>query len=191
MPTPDPAHAASAGAVSAGAGATAPGRAAPGAPGAAAAGLGSSADRLRAALPGLPCDSQGPVFAEPWQAQVFALTLALHEGGHFDWPEWTRCLSAAIRDAQARGDADAGDTYYQHWLSALEQLLLEKRIAQPLALTSLRQAWRVAAEATPHGQPIELGAAARARLRGFARDARSADDADDTGRADRSDRSDD
>ena len=65
--------------------------------------------------------------------------------------------------AQAAGDPDLGDTYYDHWLAALERLLLDKGIAQPLALTALRQAWRVAAETTPHGEPIVLGAAARAR----------------------------
>ena len=123
---------------------------------------------LRDALPELPCDSEGPVFGEPWQAQAFAMTLALHERGHFSWPEWAQYLSRAIRAAQARGDPDTGETYYQHWLAALEQLLLDKGLAQPLALTALRQAWRVAAERTPHGKPIELGAAARALLRGAA-----------------------
>lgn len=126
-------------------------------------------NRLPGPLPGLPCDSQGPTFDAPWQAQAFAITLALHERGHFSWPEWTAYLSRAIGDAQAAGDPDDGSTYYVHWLSALEQLLLDKSIAQPLVLTALRQAWRVAAEATPHGKPIELGAAARARARGFRR----------------------
>jgi nitrile hydratase accessory protein len=120
---------------------------------------------LPGALPDLPCDAEGPVFAAPWQAQAFAITLAMHERGHFTWTEWAGYLSRAIRDAQALGDPDTGDTYYQHWLSALEQLLLDKGLAQPLALTALRQAWRVAAERTPHGKPIELGPAARAMLR--------------------------
>ncbi len=114
-------------------------------------------------LPHLPCDSEGPVFSQPWQAHAFALVLALHERGVFEWPEWAERLSAEIRRAQADGDPDLGDTYYLHWLAALERLLLEKGIAQPLALTALRQAWRVAAELTPHGQPIVLGSAARAR----------------------------
>jgi nitrile hydratase accessory protein len=122
-----------------------------------------------AELPGLPCDSEGPVFEEPWQAQAFAMTLALHERGHFTWPEWAQYLSRAIRSAQAQGDPDTGETYYRHWLAALEQLLLDKGLAEPLALAALRQAWRVAAEATPHGLPIVLGPAARARLRGFRR----------------------
>lgn len=116
-------------------------------------------------LPELPCDAQGPVFAQPWQAQAFALTLALHERGLFAWSEWADYLSRAIRDAQAAGDPDVGDTYYEHWLVALERLLLDKGVVEPLVLTALRQAWRVAAERTPHGQPITLGAGARALRR--------------------------
>lgn len=112
-------------------------------------------------LPGLPCDAQGPVFAAPWQATVFALTLALHERGVFGWDEWADRLARAIRDAQAAGDPDLGDTYYQHWLAALEGLLLERGIAAPLALAGLREAWRTAAEATPHGAPVRLNAATR------------------------------
>jgi nitrile hydratase accessory protein len=112
-------------------------------------------------LADLPCDAQGPVFAEPWQAQVFALTVALHERGLFAWTEWAAYLSGAIRDAQARGDPDLGDTYYVHWLAALERLLLDKGVAAPLALAGLREAWRTAAEATPHGQPVRLNAATR------------------------------
>ena len=124
--------------------------------------------RLPGPLPDLPCDSQGPVFAEPWQAQAFALTLALHERGLFAWTEWARYLSEAIKEAQAAGDPDTGETYYQHWLAALERMLLDMGIVEPLVLASLRQSWRVAAERTPHGKPITLGAAARAIARGEA-----------------------
>ncbi len=77
---------------------------------------------LQAALPDLPFDDDGPVFGEPWQAQAFAMTLALHERGVFTWTEWARTLSEAIRDAQASGDPDRGDTYYAHWLDALERI---------------------------------------------------------------------
>jgi len=118
-----------------------------------------------AALPGLPCDAQGPVFAEPWQAQAFALVLALHARGVFTWTEWAARLSQSIREARQAGDPDLGDTYYRHWLAALEALLLERGIAAPLALAGLREAWRTAAEATPHGRPVRLNAAAR-RLAG-------------------------
>ena len=111
-------------------------------------------------LPALPCDAQGPVFAEPWQAHAFAMTLRLHERGLFTWAEWADALSGAIRDAQARGDPDRGDTYYEHWVQALERLLVDKGVAAPLALAGLRQAWRTAAEATPQGEPVRLNAAA-------------------------------
>lgn len=114
--------------------------------------------------PGLPCGAEGPVFAEPWQAHAFAIVLSLHERGLFTWPEWADHLSRAIRAAQRAGDPDNGDTYYQHWLDALEALLIDKGVAAPLALTALRQAWRLAAETTPHGQPIELARSARRRF---------------------------
>ncbi len=105
---------------------------------------------------GLPCGADGPVFRAPWEAQAFALVVALHQRGCFAWSEWATYLSEAIRQAQADGDPDTGETYYQHWLSALERLVTDKGLAAPLALGALRQAWRVAAEVTPHGQPIAL-----------------------------------
>ena len=107
--------------------------------------------------PGLPLGSDDePVFAEPWQAQAFAMTLALHQRGLFSWPEWAQALSTQIRQAQAAGDADRGDTYYQHWLAALEALVAAKGAGRADELARHAQAWGVAAERTPHGQPITL-----------------------------------
>ena len=111
---------------------------------------------LTAAVPGLPRDEGGPVFHEPWQAQAFAMTLALYKGGLFTWPEWAAALGAEIKRAQAAGDADRGDTYYQHWLAALERLVAEKGIADPASLKRYHDAWDRAADRTPHGTPIEL-----------------------------------
>jgi nitrile hydratase accessory protein len=74
-------------------------------------------------LPGIPLSAGSPVFNEPWQARAFAMTLALHERGVFTWPQWAEALSRQITAAQAAGDADLGDTYYQHWLRALESLV--------------------------------------------------------------------
>lgn len=107
-------------------------------------------------LPGLPCDAEGPVFSAPWQAQAFAMVLALHERGAITWSEWAAELSRAIASAQEAGDADLGDTYYVHWVDALESLLLRKRLASHDQLHALEHAWERAAERTPHGQPIEL-----------------------------------
>jgi nitrile hydratase accessory protein len=105
----------------------------------------------------IPQDEEGqPVFGAPWEAQAFALTVALHERGVFSWPEWAQALAGAIRDAQAGGDPDDGSTYYRHWLAALERLVAAKGVAGPDGLGERRAAWARAAEATPHGEPILL-----------------------------------
>jgi nitrile hydratase accessory protein len=107
-------------------------------------------------IPGIPLDDDGPVFREPWEAQAFAMTLALHERGLFTWPEWADTLAQEIRRAQAAGDPDTGETYYRHWLNALERLVREKGVADVNALGRYFHAWEHAAARTPHGLPIEL-----------------------------------
>lgn len=107
------------------------------------------------ALP-LPPQVGAPVFAEPWQAHAFAMTLQLHERGLFTWPEWAAVLTARIRAAQASGDADTGDTYYTHWVDALEQLVIDRQLGTPEQIHALEHAWEDAAARTPHGQPIVL-----------------------------------
>ena len=107
-------------------------------------------------LIGRPRDDGSPVFHEPWEAQAFAITLALHERGLFSWTEWAAALAAQIRNAQAAGDADLGDTYYRHWLRALEALTAAKGASSPDELSRYRSAWAHAADRTPHGQPIDL-----------------------------------
>ncbi|OFW98179.1 MAG: nitrile hydratase accessory protein [Alphaproteobacteria bacterium RIFCSPHIGHO2_12_FULL_66_14] len=109
-----------------------------------------------AAVPGLPRDGEGPVFREPWEAQAFAMALALHARGLFTWPEWAATLGAEIKRAQAAGDPDTGETYYRHWLKALERLVAEKGIADEQTLARYYNAWDHAADRTPHGAPIEL-----------------------------------
>jgi nitrile hydratase accessory protein len=111
---------------------------------------------LIAALPEIPRDAEGPVFCEPWEAQAFAMAVALHERGVFDWSEWAAALAAEIKIAQAEGDPDRGDTYYRHWLAALEKLVAAKALANGTELAQRRDQWDRAARATPHGQPIEL-----------------------------------
>jgi len=113
---------------------------------------------LTAAVPSLPRDEGGPVFHEPWEAQAFAMTLALYRRGLFTWPEWAEELSDEIKRAQEAGDPDRGDTYYRHWLNALERLVAEKGATDPAVLARYRNAWSHAAHRTPHGQPIELKA---------------------------------
>jgi nitrile hydratase accessory protein len=102
----------------------------------------------------LPLDS--PVFAEPWQAHAFAIVLRLHEQGLFTWPEWAEALAAQIAAAKARGEPDLGDTYYRHWLNALEAIVAAKGASSADELRRYHDAWDHAADRTPHGQPIEL-----------------------------------
>ena len=107
-------------------------------------------------MPGIPRDDDGPVFREPWEAQAFAMALALHERGLFTWNEWAAALADEIKRAQAAGDPDTGETYYRHWLATLENLVAAKGVATTETLHRYRDAWDHAADRTPHGSPIEL-----------------------------------
>lgn len=111
---------------------------------------------MLALVPALPCDAEGPVFREPWEAQAFALAIDAHARGLFSWPEWAAALSAQIKAAQAAGDPDTGETYYRHWLATLEALTVQKGAASWAQLEHVQAAWDHAAKATPHGQPVVL-----------------------------------
>ena len=107
-------------------------------------------------VPGIPRDDDGPVFHEPWEAQSFAMVVALYEGGHFTWNEWTETLTDEIKRAQDAGDRDTGETYYHHWLAALERIIAEKDVTDTETLARTQSAWSRAALRTPHGKPIVL-----------------------------------
>jgi nitrile hydratase accessory protein len=107
-------------------------------------------------LPRLPRDEGGPVFAEPWQAQAFALAVKLSEQGHFTWKEWAAALANELQAAARRGEPDDGSRYYEHWLAALETLVTAKGLADPTALRIRKEAWAAAYRNTPHGQPVDL-----------------------------------
>ena len=115
-----------------------------------------AARRATETVPGIPCDAEGPVFREPWEAQAFSMALALHQRGVFTWPEWAAALADEIKRAQAGGDPDTGETYYRHWLNTLERLVAAKGVTDGAMLARYRDAWEHAAERTPHGAPIEL-----------------------------------
>ena len=110
------------------------------------------------AVPSIPRDAEGPIFREPWEAQAFAMALALHARGLFTWPEWAAALAQEIKRAQAAGDPDTGETYYRHWLNALERIVAAKGAADAQTLARYRHAWARAAERTVHGTPIVLEA---------------------------------
>ena len=110
-----------------------------------------------AALLRLPREKDGPVFAEPWEAQAFALAVKLSEQGYFTWKEWASALADELRAAVDRGDPDDGSHYYHHWLAALERLVTAKGLTDRTALETRKEAWAEAYRHTPHGRPVELG----------------------------------
>jgi len=113
------------------------------------------ADNL-AALPRLPRDEGGPVFAEPWQAQAFALAVRLSAQGHFTWKEWAAALAEELKADAERGEPDDGSRYYHCWLTALERLVVAKRLSDAAPLLARKDAWADAYRRTPHGKPVEL-----------------------------------
>jgi nitrile hydratase accessory protein len=109
-----------------------------------------------AALPRIPRDEEGPVFAEPWQAQAFALAVKLSEAGYFTWKEWAAALATELKAAADRGEPDDGSHYYDHWLTTLERLAAARGLTDPAALLERKEAWADAYRHTPHGKPVEL-----------------------------------
>ena len=106
-------------------------------------------------------DDGSPTFAEPWEASAFALAVHLSGAGYFTWDEWAVTLSEEIRAAQQAGDPDIGDTYYRHWLRALERLCGERGLVSEAEGSERKEAWRRAYLNTPHGKPVELAAGGR------------------------------
>ena len=99
---------------------------------------------------------QEPAFAEPWEAHAFAIALMLSEKGLLKWSEWSNALSEVIKNAKVNRQADLGKTYYQFWLSALENILIEKNILDNSDIKSRTEQWRKAFQSTPHGNPLKL-----------------------------------
>jgi nitrile hydratase accessory protein len=113
-------------------------------------------------LPSLDLDAalaadRPQAFAAPWEAQAFAMTLALHERGLFTWGEWAQALGAEIGRARRIGEPDDGRDYYRRWLAALEGLVAAKGVTSRGMLAVLKERWDEAARATPHGEPVVLG----------------------------------
>jgi nitrile hydratase accessory protein len=95
-------------------------------------------------------------FAAPWEAQAFALAVALHDRGLFTWPEWAEALGREIARGPRLGAGDDGRGYYHCWLAALESLAVAKGVTSPGMLAVLRERWDEAARAAPHGEPVLL-----------------------------------
>ena len=100
------------------------------------------------------------MFAEPWQAQAFAMAVKLSEQGYFTWKEWAAALANELKAAESRGEPDDGTRYYEHWLATLERLVVNKGLTDAEAMHERKEAWREAYLHTPHGKPVELAAGA-------------------------------
>src|SRR5262249_9161087 len=105
-----------------------------------------------AGLPRLPVEPDGPVFAEPWQAEAFALAVKLSEQGQFTWKEWAAALAQELKAAADRGEPH----YYEHWLATLERLAMQKGLTDQKALDDRKEAWADSYRHTPHGSPVKL-----------------------------------
>jgi nitrile hydratase accessory protein len=109
-----------------------------------------------ASLPSLPRDEGGPTFAEPWQAQAFALAVRLSAQGYFTWKEWASALADELKSAADRGEPDDGTHYYEHWLATLERLVTSNGLTDATSLLARKEAWADAYRHTPHGKPVVL-----------------------------------
>ena len=97
-----------------------------------------------------------PAFQEPWHAQVFALTVHVHETGHFTWTEWAAAFSATLKRHGADKDLNGGDDYFAAWLETLESFLRDLGMADSAQIETMRAAWETAYLTTPHGDPVKL-----------------------------------
>jgi len=108
------------------------------------------------AMPGMPGGEGGPVFLEPWQAEAFALAVALNRQGVFTWSEWVEVFSGTLRDVPAQSGESVEAAYYRRWLIALETLAARKHLVSATEMVERKEAWRRAYLRTPHGHPVEL-----------------------------------
>ena len=101
---------------------------------------------------------EGPLFAEPWQAEVLAIADALLRRGLFTAADWAAALGAALAEADHHGAPDTPATYYRSALVALEQLLAQHAPEISCLMPDRISAWRRAHLDTPHGEPVVLAA---------------------------------
>ena len=102
-------------------------------------------------------DRPEPVFAEPWHAQLFAMTVHLNEAGRINWSDWATRFGATLAAHGLDRELDGGDDYFSAWLETLETFLAEEGVADPTEAAQIKSDWESAYLRTPHGQPVTLG----------------------------------
>jgi nitrile hydratase accessory protein len=107
-------------------------------------------------LPPILGDEADRTFDAPWQAQAFAIVVALNEAGYFGWDEWVGVFSQEIARSPARAGESKNDTYSRQWLDALEQIVVTRGLLAREDTNARAAEWRAAYVNTPHGQAVEL-----------------------------------
>jgi nitrile hydratase accessory protein len=91
--------------------------------------------------PGAPPRSNGElVFSEPWEGRAFGMAVSLHGAGAFTWPQFQAALAARIGAWESAAAHDQPWNYYQLWLAALEDLLVDLRAVSADEITGRAQA---------------------------------------------------
>ena len=104
--------------------------------------------------PPAPLDVDAHVFQEPWEAETVALAGLLLKQGLFTREEWRQAL--AFQSLVANDDRER-HAPYASWVSAIESLMAAHGGVTAEALADMRDTWKQAVDATPHGEPIVLG----------------------------------
>ncbi len=62
-------------------------------------------------------------FTAPWELRAFALAVAAHRAGHYEWPRFQTRLVDAVQGWESAHTAPGADRdwhYYERWLEAFE-----------------------------------------------------------------------
>ncbi|MFM7577166.1 MAG: nitrile hydratase accessory protein, partial [Microcystaceae cyanobacterium] len=114
-------------------------------------------------IPPLLKEDGQPIFRDSWEAEAFAIGNLLIKQGFLTCSEWVEIFIQEIKNAQAKGDLDRGDTYYCHWLNALERLCVERGLTDWGTYQKHLELWHQAVLNTPHGVPLAIENAYRER----------------------------
>lgn len=75
------------------------------------------------------------VFAEPWQSRAFGMAMSLTEAGAFTWDEFRERLIHQISSWESNAVPGECYSYYDCWVAALEQVVVDKELVGPGALS--------------------------------------------------------
>jgi nitrile hydratase accessory protein len=105
----------------------------------------------------LPSDTGDQVFQAPWEARAFAMAVDMSRRGLFEWDEFRELLIDEIArgDAGPQPESGSSETYYLHWLAALERLLRAKGHVSSELLADRKRAIEehIEAERAAHRHP--------------------------------------